>query len=455
MSPSNDICSIRILPVALVLVVALTAIPVEIHAGASPPVSLKRQLLDFILNVALYAPLGFALGRFGIVKSVAIGAALSIAIESLQLVYPGRFPSSLDVLANTSGAFFGALMARVAASGGGWPSAAPVGRRIAGTALATGIGVVMLSSLPGRAADFSNWDRGFELAVGDEITRDRPWQGEIQQLVILASATGGAELERLAAGTHPRQLLAEDLLKRAVFVLDGARPMESIRGRPLLDETAKDLFCNRIVRSGEITILLWVRPGNTTQRGPARIVTFSKDPWERNFTIGQVGNRLVFRLRTPVTGPNGIRPQVESAGVLEANRDVFVAAVYDGRVSRLYVDGLPVASINIAAHGTLVPFLAGTGLPAGAIVIALLFAIGALAIGAGGARRWILPPLGGLVGAGLQFMMGGTNAVPGFEAYLPPIALATGLVVAASVSPGGRRDGPHARSGGPATTSLY
>jgi hypothetical protein len=41
------------------------------------------------------------------------------------------------------------------------------------------------------------------------------------------------------------------------------------------------------------------------QTGPARIVTFSSGPAERNATLGMEGNALVLRLRTPRSGPNG------------------------------------------------------------------------------------------------------------------------------------------------------
>lgn len=41
------------------------------------------------------------------------------------------------------------------------------------------------------------------------------------------------------------------------------------------------------------------------QWGPTRIITFSAGPYRRNVTLGQEGSALVFRLRTPLMGPNG------------------------------------------------------------------------------------------------------------------------------------------------------
>jgi hypothetical protein len=64
--------------------------------------------------------------------------------------------------------------------------------------------------------------------------------------------------------------------------------------------------------TNEITIEVWVKPANTTQSGPARIVTVSKDPDQRNFTLaqGQAGNQpsdvYDTRLRTTTTNSNGL-----------------------------------------------------------------------------------------------------------------------------------------------------
>lgn len=54
----------------------------------------------------------------------------------------------------------------------------------------------------------------------------------------------------------------------------------------------------------------------TRQAGPARIFTVSRDPSYRNLTIGQSREDLVVRLRTPLTGHNGV-PAYEVAEVFQ------------------------------------------------------------------------------------------------------------------------------------------
>ncbi|MEO1617309.1 MAG: DUF1592 domain-containing protein [Planctomycetota bacterium] len=58
--------------------------------------------------------------------------------------------------------------------------------------------------------------------------------------------------------------------------------------------------------SNELTIEVWLRASNTTQKGPARILSFSKNSNERNFTLGQDQDRIDIRLRTTKTHSNGL-----------------------------------------------------------------------------------------------------------------------------------------------------
>ena len=74
---------------------------------------------DTLLNVFAYVPFGFffALLRHGstparrIAHSVVIGAAMSFAMESLQMYVPPRVASSLDLVTNTIGAALGGAIA--------------------------------------------------------------------------------------------------------------------------------------------------------------------------------------------------------------------------------------------------------------------------------------------------------------------------------------------------------
>ncbi|MGH7140350.1 MAG: hypothetical protein ACREHD_31830, partial [Pirellulales bacterium] len=61
-----------------------------------------------------------------------------------------------------------------------------------------------------------------------------------------------------------------------------------------------------VKQAGELTLEAWVRPNDDRQGGPARIVSLSADPGQRNFTLGQERDRYDVRLRTTKTDANGI-----------------------------------------------------------------------------------------------------------------------------------------------------
>lgn len=93
--------------------------------------------------------------------------------------------------------------------------------------------------------------------------------------------------------------------------------------------------------SGQLTIEAVLAPDNITQEGPARIVTLSADPGQRNFTLGQDGDQLILRLRTPATGPNGANPQVPF-GKLVAGQPAHVVITYTPGRLAAFINGAKV-----------------------------------------------------------------------------------------------------------------
>src|SRR5947207_4325400 len=67
---------------------------------------------EFLLNIALFAPLGMVLAwsGFSLARATGFGCALSVIIEAAQWFIPGRDSAIGDVLANTLGAALGAAL---------------------------------------------------------------------------------------------------------------------------------------------------------------------------------------------------------------------------------------------------------------------------------------------------------------------------------------------------------
>lgn len=149
------------------------------------------------------------------------------------------------------------------------------------------------------------------------------WPGHPRELVFAWENADTANRVRNEAGKTMRvcNVMARG---RAVF-----GPYFDMRpaGGSMVAEDVDEALLKACRRTGELTLQALITPANVSQRGPARIISFSSNPSRRNVTLGQEGDQLVLRLRTPRTGPNGVRPQV-TLGTLEPERTCHVVATY-------------------------------------------------------------------------------------------------------------------------------
>ena len=93
-----------------------------------------------------------------------------------------------------------------------------------------------------------------------------------------------------------------------------------------------------IRRSNALTIEAWIQPAREIQSGPARIVSISADPNQRNVTLSQDGNRYDVRLRTTKTSSNGIPSTATPNQLKTALTHVVYARLKDG-TTRIFIDG--------------------------------------------------------------------------------------------------------------------
>lgn len=88
------------------------------------------------------------------------------------------------------------------------------------------------------------------------------------------------------------------------------------RGAFLAEDRDATLL-NACKQTNQLTLEAVITPDHLQQKGPARIISFSSGHGHRNFTLGQEGHALVFRLRTPHTGENAVNPQVKLCALSE------------------------------------------------------------------------------------------------------------------------------------------
>ncbi len=101
--------------------------------------------------------------------------------------------------------------------------------------------------------------------------------------------------------------------------------------------------------SNEISIEAWIKPSNLTQTGPARIITFSKNGGERNFTLGQQNNKYIVRLSTTNTDANGI-PALNSTGIVNTDLTHIVYTRSSNGQSKIYINGIENIAGNVGGN---------------------------------------------------------------------------------------------------------
>jgi VanZ family protein len=116
----------RILLIVVLLVAYGSLYPFDFHSshlGASPlwllfhswpPAFDRSVLVDIVLNILIYLPVGlFGSLSIGKRRSILLAAALSASIEVLQLFDDSRLCSTLDLISNIAGGAAGAWLARL------------------------------------------------------------------------------------------------------------------------------------------------------------------------------------------------------------------------------------------------------------------------------------------------------------------------------------------------------
>jgi len=96
-----------------------------------------------------------------------------------------------------------------------------------------------------------------------------------------------------------------------------------------------------------VTIEAWLKAANTTQAGPARIVTLSTDPLHRLLTLGQQQTAYNVRLRTTSAGVNGDSPSLSAPDLVQPKLTHVVYTRDTTGVARIYIDGVVRATATI------------------------------------------------------------------------------------------------------------
>ena len=98
-------------------------------------------------------------------------------------------------------------------------------------------------------------------------------------------------------------------------------------------------FFDRLTKGTGLTLEMWLKTEDLNQTGPARIISYSVDPYLRNFTIGQSEDQLVIRLRTTETNLNGMNPHLVIEDTFNSTDLQYLVIMYDFLEQNVYING--------------------------------------------------------------------------------------------------------------------
>jgi glycopeptide antibiotics resistance protein len=342
---------------------------------------------DFLVNVIFFIPFGFSLTYLlprqklravGTLIVVFLASfALSFTVEVLQAFIPSRASTVTDISSNSFGGIVGylgfyllSLLRAIALK-----QFHNFLSLKAFTAFFLGYTILaLMASVPvPHLSNLASWNSNFPLILGNEATGNRPWQGYLAEVNIADRAITKAEVAKVFSRQIPSTELRNSLVA-SYQLTDGTQESFSDRRGylPDLSWQGKDANFSRvnpvflsssaaapvtrdrwlatelpaagaiakIRKTSQFTIITTVATADTNQSGPARIISLSGNPYQRNFTLAQEGADLVLRMRTPITGENGSIPEMIVPNVFKDFQWHQLIITYANSLVQIYVDKL-------------------------------------------------------------------------------------------------------------------
>jgi len=386
---------------------------------------------DIILNLIMLFPLGLVIGALfraiqikvkqSVIIATGVGFFISLSIELCQIFLP-RSTSGIDTLTNTIGAGIGAWLA--------YPIKEFDSQQILKKLYNRGslfysrvimiycIVATLTLMLPVYFNTFRNWNESYHLLVGNEATLNRAWSGTIYKLSIFNQKFNEREVEQLYAIDFHQETPAElskgllieyifnnppvkinGILKDSFVLSPHQRSSFDLNEQGGIILKNDSLICtpmpvtelvHSLKKTNQLSVAICFQPKNLQQDGPARIISLSKDTDHRNFTLGQSGSLLSFRVRTPLIGSNGSKVELITHPILTTDKPQFVIATFHRGESKLFYNGKIVSAI-IYNTSHYLPLLIGLGnnrFGKAAFCFMLLFPFGWLARGLVSIKWW-------------------------------------------------------------------
>lgn len=335
----------------------------------------ESGLFDISRNIFLFLPLGFSLAWLlqlnGVQRSIIPGLVLvfsagcSYSVEILQFFLPLRFPSLIDILVNSLGGVTGSILYAFLK----FDFFNRFLNRVTGSQtifILTMLGTAILSTFPAlfllRASQLVHWDTSFHLTVGAERSGKFTWQGNILNFQLMDTSITSAEISQTFTEPEQFTLSEKNIIGGYRFFRDSVYPFQPQylpnlrwKGTPPVEHSKTGLhfqgnqwlettepaaeLSRRVMATSQFTLKITLATADTNQSGPARIISFARDPKNSNFALSQHRDGLVFQLRTPLTGKNGRNRLLYVPGIFANKAMQNLIITYNGSILKLFVNG--------------------------------------------------------------------------------------------------------------------
>lgn len=337
---------------------------------------------DYLQNILLFIPFGISLAAIYkrkqrstlliLIICCLISAVVSTAVEVTQFCLPVRISNLTDIIYNTLGGTLGGVFycwrSNINKFVLGVIKADPEQLSLKSLLIAIagycslvilGVWVLLIN------VNLSNWDENFYLAIGNEVTGDRPWNGYIYNLYISDRSWEISQIEQAfeqtdSVFTAPSLVTALDF-SRVQYYRDFSQHIPNLLWQSSFSGSDRDskssgillnseqwlktakparYLTKRLKNTGEFSLFITISTDEFNQTGPARIISLSQGAYNHNLIIGQEKTDLSFRLRTPITGSNATQPEFIIPEVFNSNTVHQLIITFAANRLNFYLDDI-------------------------------------------------------------------------------------------------------------------
>ena len=137
------------------------------------------------------------------------------------------------------------------------------------------------------------------------------------------------------------------LIRNDTRWLKNSNGIEFLKIGQAVSNSSSRAFFDRLIKSGSITIEVWLETGDIDQSGLARILSYSKNKKICNFTIGQAWDKLVVRFRTTKTSLKGTSPHLVINDTFNSRSLQHIVIICNPSEQRVYINGGLKARSNV------------------------------------------------------------------------------------------------------------